>query len=196
MSRYAIGIDLGTTHCVLSSYDLTLEAARKAEESCLPIAQVTAPGTVEEKALLPSFLYLPNAQEFPDNSLGLPWNKKAHWVTGEFARSHGIKVPSRLVSSAKSWLSHSGVDRSSALLPWQAPEDVQRVSAVEASARYLEHLAASWNHGQSKAGELIQKQEIILTVPASFDAAARELTLKAATQAGLHNVTLLEEPQA
>src|SRR5262245_4853405 len=116
MSRYTIGIDLGTTHCVLSAYDLNSESPRNAQESCLPIPQLTAPGTVESKALLPSFLYLPNSQEFPEGSLALPWTKDGKFVTGEFARTHGVKVPSRVVASAKSWLSHAGVDRSSALL--------------------------------------------------------------------------------
>lgn len=198
MSRYAIGIDLGTTHCVLADYDLSLESPRDLTANCLPVPQLTAPGTVETNPLLPSFLYLPGAGEFPEGSLALPWERKGGFVVGEFARSHGVKVPSRLVSSAKSWLSHAGVDRSSALLPWQAPADVQRVSAVESSARYLSHLAAAWDHQQAESGhqERIAAQEIILTVPASFDAAARELTLEAATRAGLKNVTLLEEPQA
>jgi len=147
---------------------------------------MTAPGTVEERLLLPSFLYLPNAGEFPDGSLEDPY------IVGEFARSHGIKVPTRLVASAKSWLSHSGVDRLEKLLPWDAPSDVQRVSPVEASARYLRHLVRAWTqrHGA------IENQDVVLTVPASFDAAARDLTMQAAKQAGLLNVTLLEEPQA
>jgi hypothetical protein len=200
MSHYAIGLDLGTTHCELSYYDLGAGQARQWQESLLPIPQLTAAGTIEEKLLLPSFLYLPNAQEFPEGSLALPWDKRPSGITGEFARSHGVQVPTRLVSSAKSWLSHAGVDRTSALLPWQAPPDVRRVSAVEASARYLEHLGGAWDckfaQGKSKAENAIAEQEIILTVPASFDAAARDLTLEAANQAGLKNVTLLEEPQA
>ena len=164
----------------------------------LAIPQVTAVGTVENKPLLPSFLYLPNAQEFPASALSLPWDSKgaaaADSVVGEFARSHGAKVPTRLVSSAKSWLSHSGVDRQSAILPWQAPPDVARVSPVEASQRYLAHLRAAWD--RQFADALLASQEVVLTVPASFDAAARDLTLAAAQQAGLANVTLLEEPQA
>jgi molecular chaperone DnaK (HSP70) len=200
MSQYAIGIDLGTTHCALSYYDLGAESPRQHEKCVLPIQQFTALGTIEERTLLPSFLYLPNEQEFPPDSLALPWDKKAGAVVGEFARSHGVKVPTRLVASAKSWLSHAGVDRASALLPWQAPPDVQRVSPVEASARYLRHLAASWNHAfasaRDRAAHAIQAQEVFLTVPASFDAAARDLTMQAAAQAGLENVTLLEEPQA
>ena len=170
-----IGIDLGTTNSAVAS-----------SEGAVPIPQMTAPGTVEERLLLPSFLYLPNAGEFPDGSLEDPY------IVGEFARSHGIKVPTRLVASAKSWLSHSGVDRLEKLLPWDAPSDVQRVSPVEASARYLRHLVRAWTqrHGA------IENQDVVLTVPASFDAAARDLTMQAAKQAGLLNVTLLEEPQA
>ena len=200
MTPFAIGIDLGTTHSALSSYELASDQGRKWRESLLPLPQVTAPGTLEEKVLLPSFLYLPGAAEFPEGSLALPWDKKAGFVVGEFARSHGVKVPARLVSSAKSWLSHSGVDRTTALLPWQAPSEVERVSPVEASARFLSHIARAWDHqfaqGKAKGERTIATQEIILTVPASFDAAARELTLQAARQAGLENVTLLEEPQA
>jgi molecular chaperone DnaK (HSP70) len=200
MSQYAIGIDLGTTHCALSFYDFTLEGARQRDQSMLAVPQLTAVGTVEERPLLPSFLYLPNEQEFPPGSLALPWNPDSRDVVGEFARSHGVKVPTRLVSSAKSWLSHPGVDRRSALLPWQAPPDVQRVSPVEVSARYLRHLAAAWNQRATEkktgADQAVESQEVILTVPASFDAAARDLTTQAAEQAGLKNVTLLEEPQA
>lgn len=121
MSRYAIGIDLGTTNCSLSFYDLTAEAPRNREESTLAVPQLTAVGAVEERTLLPSFLYLPKEQEFPSGSLALPWDKQAKAIAGELARGHGVKVPARLVASAKSWLSHAGVDRSSALLPWQAP---------------------------------------------------------------------------
>lgn len=161
----------------------------------LAVPQVTALGTVEPKPLLPSFLYLPNAQEFPAGSVGLPWDKKqAGLVVGEFARAHGAKVPMRLVSSAKSWLCHAGVDRQAAILPWQAPADVKRVSPVDASRHYLGHLRAAWDHQFPDTP--LARQDVILTVPASFDAAARDLTLAAAQQAGLGNVTLLEEPQA
>src|SRR5262249_52734005 len=146
------------------------------------------------------FLYLPSSAEFAEGSLALPWDKKAASIVGEFARSHGSKVPARLISSAKSWLSHSQVDRTSALLPRQAPEDIHRVSPVEASARYLRHLAQTWDERfagtKATAGRSAANQEILLTVPASFDAAARELTLQAAKQGGLEHVTLLEEPQA
>jgi hypothetical protein len=195
MSRYSIGIDLGTTNSAVSYFDLQRTEPRGQQQPMLAIPQVTALGTVENKALLPSFLYLPNAQEFPAGAVALPWAKKqSEFVVGEFARAHGAKVPSRLVSSAKSWLCHAGVDRQSAILPWQAPADVTRVSPVEAAQRYLEHLRASWDHQFPDTP--FARQEIVLTVPASFDAAARDLTLAAAQQAGLGNLTLLEEPQA
>src|SRR5437773_1622109 len=188
MTRHVIGIDLGTTNCALSWRDLT-----EGSGDVVPIPQLTAPGTVEERFLLPSFLYLAKEGEFPAGSLALPWDKKAAYAAGEFARAHGAKIPTRLVGSAKSWLSHTGVDRTSALLPWQAPPEVERISPVEASARYLKHLSGAWTTSRKSD---VDSEEIIITVPASFDAAARELTMQAANQAGLHNVTLLEEPQA
>jgi len=189
---YVIGIDLGTTNSALS-YTEVAEAARTAQHT-LDVPQLTAAGTIEERPGLPSFLYLPNANEFPAGALALPWDQAAAAIAGDFARSHGLKVPTRLVASAKSWLSHPGVDRKSALLPWEAPPDVQRVSPVEASARYLRHLAGAWNQSHPKTP--IKAQEVVLTVPASFDAAARELTTQAAREAGIEHLTLLEEPQA
>ncbi|MFY2559283.1 Hsp70 family protein [Corallococcus terminator] len=200
MARYSIGIDLGTTHSAVSYFNLEDSKARGRAQSMLPIPQLTAPGTLEARPLLPSFLYLPSAQEFPQGSLALPWNKDATSIIGEFARSHGAKVPTRLVSSPKSWLSHPGVDRRSALLPWQAPEDVQRVSPLDASARFLRHLKEAWDatfaQGDDESGNALATQDVIVTVPASFDAAARELTLEAAKAAGIERLTLLEEPQA
>ncbi len=194
MSQYSVGIDLGTTHSAVSTFNLALEAGRGAEQEMLGVAQLIKPGATEERTLLPSFLYLPNENEFPEGALDLPWKQKGSGIVGEFARAHGAKVPTRLVSSAKSWLCHPGVDRSGDILPWQAPPDVQRVSPLEASARYLEHLRAAWEH--KNPGEKLRNQDVILTVPASFDAAARDLTIQAATRAGLENVILLEEPQA
>ena len=195
MSRYSIGIDLGTTNSAVSYFNLDEAKARGTAQTMLAISQLTAVGTVEEKALLPSFLYLPNDQEFPAGSLALPWDKKRKdAVVGDFARSHGSKVPMRLVSSAKSWLCHAGVNRLDPILPWQAPEDVQRVSPLDASARYLTHIREAWDHQFKK--DALTEQDVVLTVPASFDAAARDLTLKAAQQAGLPNITLIEEPQA
>ena len=195
MARYSIGIDLGTTNSAVSYFDLGETKARGREQTMLPLPQVTSLGVVEARTLLPSFLYLPNDQEFPAGSLALPWDKQSRrLVVGEFARAHGSKAPMRLVSSAKSWLSHAAVDRQSAILPWQAPDDVARVSPLEASAQFLGHMRAAWDR-QFKDAPLAE-QDVVLTVPASFDAAARELTLGAAQKAGLPNVTLLEEPQA
>ena len=195
MAQYSIGIDLGTTNCALSYFPLTAAAGRGAAQSTLAIPQLTAVGAVAERPLLPSFLYLPNEREFPAGSLGVPWDPpRADRIVGEFARAHGSKVPTRLVASAKSWLGHTGVDRSGAILPWQAPPDVARVSPLAAAAHYLAHLREAWDH--QFPGEPLAGQEIVLTVPASFDAAARELTLQAARQAGLPAATLLEEPQA
>jgi len=195
MARYGIGIDLGTTHSAVSYFNLERESGRGTGQPMLPLPQLTAPGTVEARTLLPSFLYLPNDAEFPAGALGLPWDKQPREVTGEFARAHGAKVPARLISSAKSWLGHGGVDRQAALLPWGAPADVPKLSPVDASARYLAHLAAAWTQAFGKEAPLAE-QDVVLTVPASFDAGARELTLEAARRAGLPEVTLLEEPQA
>lgn len=200
MARYSIGIDLGTTHSAVSYFNLEEGKPRGGAQSMLPVPQLTAPGTVEARPLLPSFLYLPSAQEFPAGSLALPWKPEASTLLGEFARTHGAKVPTRLVSSAKSWLSHPGVDRRAALLPWQAPEEVQRVSPLDASARYLRHLKEAWDYTfareREESGNALSEQDVIVTVPASFDAAARDLTLEAAKAAGIPNITLLEEPQA
>ena len=146
MARYSIGIDLGTTNCSVSHLNLEDGKARGRDQSTLAIAQLTAAGVVEEKPLLPSFLYLPGSQEFAPGSLGLPWDGQRHdYIVGDFARSHGCKVPARLVSSAKSWLSHAAVDRLSPILPWQAPSDVPRLSPLEVSARYLQHLREAWD---------------------------------------------------
>src|SRR5581483_9719377 len=131
-------------------------------------------------------------------SLKLPWAPDRDYAVGEFARNHGSQVPTRLVSSAKSWLCHPGIDRRAPVLPWKAPEDGRHVSPLEASTCYLRHLCEAWNYKIAKdvPGNRLERQDIILTVPASFDAVARELTVEAARAAGLEHVTLLEEPQA
>ncbi|HEV3146765.1 MAG TPA: Hsp70 family protein [Gemmataceae bacterium] len=195
-SRYIIGIDLGTTNTALSYVDTS--AGEEARPQIFAIPQVVQQGQVEERELLPSFLYLPNADEIPAGSLKLPWSKKVDHAVGEFARNFGSQVPTRLVSSAKSWLCHPGIDRRAAVLPWKAPEGGKKVSPLEASTRYLKHLADSWNHTMAKDAEAdrLENQDIVLTVPASFDAAGRELTVEAARAAGFEHLTLLEEPQA
>ena len=199
MSRYVVGIDLGTTNCALAYADTAGSAADGSPTiHALAIPQVVGSGEVADRPVLPSFLYLPATKEFPADALALPWKSTGDRVVGSFAREHGAKVPGRLVSSAKSWLSHSAVDRKAAILPWNAASDVPKVSPVDASTAYLSHLRDAWNAkiaGKS-AEDRLEHQDILLTVPASFDAAARELTVEAARAAGLVNVTLLEEPQA
>ncbi|WP_229412432.1 Hsp70 family protein [Massilia sp. Root133] len=194
-ARYAIGIDLGTTHSALSYVDLQASDGEKADQGVLGIPQLSAPGTVEALPLLPSFLYLPHPDELAPGELALPWtNGQAAPVVGEMARSRGASTPIRLVSSAKSWLSHPSVDRRAAILPTDAPEEVERVSPLAASTRYLEHLKAAWNATHPDAP--FERQAVTVTIPASFDPAARELTAEAAKSAGYGNPTLLEEPQA
>jgi len=193
-ARYAIGIDLGTTHSALSYVDLQASDGEKAVESVLPIPQLTAPGTIEALPLLPSFLYLPHPDEMPAGERALPWSQGEETaVAGEMARSRGATTPIRLVSSAKSWLCHPGVDRRAAILPQDAPDEVPRVSPLAASTRYLEHLRQAWNAAHPQAP--FDQQSVTVTIPASFDPAARELTAEAARQAGFAP-TLLEEPQA
>ena len=188
----AVGIDLGTTHCALSSADIGDDSAGP---QAFPIPQVVRPGEVEERPLLPSFLYLPAQAELPAGALALPWDRARGYAVGAFARDNGVKVPARVVSSAKSWLCHAGIDRRAAVLPWGAPEEVPKVSPLEATARTLAHLREAWDAAHPDAA--LASQELVVTVPASFDAAARDLTLEAAEQAGVAwNMTLLEEPQA
>ena len=193
-SRFIVGIDLGTTNCALAYLDTGADARGRH----LPVPQVVRAGMVEARPLLPSFLYTPGPLEQPEGALALPWQPAAADAVGGFARDFGAQVPSRLVSSAKSWLSYAGVDRRGGILPWKAPPEAARVSPVEASARYLKHLAAAWNHGMAGdvADHRLEAQDVVLTVPASFDAVARELTVEAARAAGLNQLTLLEEPQA
>src|SRR5262249_40163995 len=146
MSRYVVGIDLGTTNSAMAFADTTAnEADRPGPITNLAIPQVVGVNDVSERPLLPSFLYLPSPKEFPSGGLDLPWKSPPDRIVGVFARDHGAKVPGRLVSSAKSWLSHAGVDRRAAILPWTAAEDVARISPVTASAAYLEHLRDAWN---------------------------------------------------
>lgn len=188
---YSIGIDLGTTHCVLSHTRMDDE---NAQVEVMNLPQLTTPGNVEEKSQLPSFLYQAHESELAEGDTALPWDTKPKAIVGELARYLGVKTPIRLVASAKSWLCHGGVDRHSAFLPLNSPEEVVKVSPLEATRQYLAHMAAAWNHAHPEA--LIQDQDVTITVPASFDPAARDLTAEAARLEGFHNLTLLEEPQA
>ncbi len=192
MARFAIGIDLGTTHCAAARAALDDDQARP---EVVPVTQLVARGTLDARPLLPSFLYAPHESE---GAQPLPWDAERSFVVGEYARSRGAEAPARLVASAKSWLCHAGVDRRAAILPQGAPEDVERISPVEASWRYLEHLSEAFDaaHAAGDPAAAFAAQEVVLTVPASFDAAARELTVEAARAAGIDHLTLLEEPQA
>jgi Ethanolamine utilization protein EutJ (predicted chaperonin) len=219
-ARYIVGIDLGTTNCVASYADARHAAEGKAEVLTLKIPQVTRPGVVEAAEFLPSFYYIPSKSELPPNSLALPWRPGmanpvnpananadadsadnaavADYAVGIFALERGASVPIRLVSSAKSWLCHPGVDKTNAILPWNAPDDVRKISPLEASSAYLEHIRRAWDHTMSEGRDelRLENQAVYLAVPASFDAAARQLTVEAAQTAGIGRVTLIEEPQA
>ena len=196
-SRYIIGIDLGTTNCVVSFIDKETSTDQPAVE-LFRVLQVTDSGVVEEKEILPSFLYIPSEAELPKKSLSLPWAEEIGFTVGTFARRRGAEVPLRLVSSSKSWLCYPNIDKTSPLLPWNAPEEIQKISPLEASSRLLEHIRNAWNYSIARDREdlLLEKQEVFITVPASFDALARELTVRAAESAGIPKSTLLEEPQA
>jgi len=195
-ARYAVGIDLGTTHCALSYVDLGTSERDEITQDLMRVPQLTGPGSVEELPLLPSFLYLPHPDELAAGDLALPWSSgDSGPIVGEMARAVGARTPIRLVSSAKSWLCHPGVDRRGAILPQGAPdEEVSRLSPFDVSVRYLAHLRDAWNH--SHPDDDLAAQEVTVTVPASFDPAARELTAEAAQAVGFTNLVLLEEPQA
>jgi molecular chaperone DnaK (HSP70) len=197
LSRYVVGIDLGTTNCAVAFADTEGDGAI----SPFSIAQVTSAGEVDALPVLPSFLLLPTESEVPFEAMTVPWAPAPAFTIGTMARERGSELPHRVVSSAKSWLCHKGVDRHAAILPWRgvereaaASEEARLVSPVEASSLYLEHIRAAWNEAHPDGP--LEEQDVLLTVPASFDAVARELTVTAAHQAGLGNVMLLEEPQA
>jgi hypothetical protein len=192
--RFSVGIDLGTTHCVLSYADLENIDDEEFSPEVLAITQLTSPGSVEEKQQLPSFLYLAHEAELADDSTSLPWSAKPDYLVGEIARNLGSKTPIRLVSSAKSWLCHTGVDCKEPILPAEAPDEVERVSPFEATTAYLQHLCDAWLSLNPNAP--LEQQDVVITVPASFDPAARELTVEAARAVGLDQAILLEEPQA
>ncbi len=189
--RFSVGIDLGTTHCVVSYAEI---ADTDVPQQVMAIPQLTLPGTVEDSFQLPSFLYQAHEAELAIGSTSLPWTLKPDYLVGEIARNLGSKTPIRLVSSAKSWLCHAGVDCKSPILPVNAPEEVERISPFQATTAYLQHIRDAWQtlHPSSP----LDKQDLVITVPASFDPAARELTVEAARVVGLEQAILLEEPQA
>ncbi len=190
MTRLAIGIDLGTTNCALAS-----APPDGGVPAPLEVPQIVAAGEVSARPLLPSFIYFPPEAQLGAGELGLPWNPEAREAVGTFARAQGAQTPARLVASAKSWLSHAGVDRRGPILPWGAPDEAPKISPVEASARYLAHLREAWQAAHPDVP--LAEQDVVLTVPASFDAVARELTIEATKLAGFEEPPLLlEEPQA
>ncbi len=191
-AKYVLGIDLGTTNSVIAYAALD---ADQPKVELLGVPQLVAVGTVEPHTTLPSFLYLASEHEAGDGVYDLPWRTGQGFAVGELARRQSADVPTRTVAAAKSWLCHSRVDRHQPILPWNAPDDVPKISPVTASRRYLEHLAGAWSNAFADAP--IAEQHVVLTVPASFDASARELTREAALAAGLpQSLVLLEEPQA
>ncbi len=195
--RFIVGIDLGTTHTVVAFVRTDDETRTPA---IFEVDQLVAPGEIDGRPLLHSLRYHPLEAELSASQRTLPWELPeipkggSPYVIGELAKDLGAKVPGRLVISAKSWLSHPSVDRTAAILPWGAAADVPKISPVDASASYLAHVRAAWDRAHPEA--LLEAQEVVLTIPASFDEGARALTLEAARIAELPRVRLLEEPQA
>ena len=195
--KYIIGIDLGTTNSAVSYVDLMDGTVKDSGIKLFKIPQLTGIGEISRLPVLPSFCYIPGKYDIAEDSIRLPWQSNEINFVGKFARDHGAKVPSRLVSSAKSWLCHSNADRRAKILPWGSGEDVIKISPVQATASYLKHIRMSWNSAKGDDDEFyLENQMIIITVPASFDEVARDLTIEASKLAGLRNVTLLEEPLA
>ena len=195
--HYIIGIDLGTTNSAVAYVDVTGDLSKNKGIRLFKVPQLTGAGEVSAQPVLPSFCYIPGKYDISKELIALPWQTEAPHFVGQFARDHGSKIPSRLVASAKSWLCHSNADRRAKILPWGSGEDVLKISPVQATAAYLNHIRMSWNSSKGDEDELyLENQLVIVTVPASFDEVARDLTIEAATMAGLRNVTLLEEPLA
>ena len=196
-SRYLIGIDLGTTNSVVAYIDTEEIADTGSPVRVFQVPQLVGPGEVGTLPALPSFLYFPTEDELSAGGVSATWDEIPPMVTGVLAREQGALVPGRQVSSAKSWLSFPGAHRRARILPAQAEPPQPMISPVDASARYLMHLRDAWNAAIGTDGETrFEQQEIVLTVPGSFDEEARELTVEAARSAGLDNLTLLEEPLA
>lgn len=190
-SKYVIGIDLGTTNSVLAYSEL----GESLDIKLLKIPQLVAENTIEAHDSLPSFSYLGTSAETENGTLNLPWAEERDFATGTLARSRGADFPERTVGAAKSWLCHNKVDRRAAILPWNAPSEVSKISPVTAAQQYLEHLVSAWESEFPTTP--IREQQVVLTVPASFDPVARELTREAALAAGIpSDFVLLEEPQS
>jgi hypothetical protein len=192
-ARYIVGIDLGTTNSAVGYVDLHDASPGSINILTFDVPQIVGQGRVAGRPTLPSFLYLSGEYDLQAGATSLPWDPDRTYAVGSFARDQGGLVPGRLVSSAKSWLCHGGVDREAPILPWGAGDEIDKVSPITASSRYLQHIREAWDYSMS---EPLEAQMVVLTVPASFDEVARELTVRAAKEAGLPTVTLLEEPLA
>lgn len=195
---YIVGIDLGTTNSVVAYTEANVKKGETPNIRVLEIPQLTDAGVVEKQNILPSFILLPSPHDVPPDALRLPWSDTNTIAVGQFAKDRGSELPQKLIASSKSWLCHTWVDRNKPILPWEGPEDLTKLSPVEAAAEILKHIRDAWNHAIAAEDDTlrIEQQEVLLTVPASFDAVARDLTVKAAEMAGLTRITLLEEPQA
>jgi hypothetical protein len=194
MPEYIIGIDLGTTNSALAYAPATSAEGEAPQVRLFSVPQLANAGEVAELDLLPSSLYIPGPSEFVEGAVALPWNDRPRHITGQLARKRGVENAGRLVSSAKSWLSNQNADPTQPLLPIAAPEGVEKISPLEASREYLAHLRDAWDFAHADAK--LENQSVLITVPASFDAAARDLTQRAAKLAGYSEVTIIEEPQA
>lgn len=187
--KYIVGIDLGTTNIVVGYAPLAVKEDEKPEISLAPIAQELAKGAVEALEVLPSFIF-ERIKEKPV----LDWDLESKFIIGEYARERGSEVPDRLISSAKSWLCNPRINRKEAILPWNAPEGAEKISPFQAMVMFLNHVREAWNRKFPK--DKLENQRVVVTIPASFDAAARDLVVEASKKAGLPAITLLEEPQA
>lgn len=200
MSRFSIGIDLGTTNTALAFIDTEISSQNPDEAMAapMPIEQVIAAGSVDAMPTLPSAVYVSAGSELAAGSLNLPWRAEDRIAIGHFAREQGAKAPKRYIHSSKSWLCHGGVDREAKILPMNSPDTDAKLSPVEVAALLLRHVQEAWDHTMAAEdpSARLGDQEITLCVPASFDAGARNLTVQAAQAAGLQNLHLLEEPQA
>jgi molecular chaperone DnaK (HSP70) len=195
---YIIGIDLGTTNSVVAYTRIMSLGNEKSKINIFEVPQFTSPGVIEKRPVTPSFIYIPTEQDLSPNAAVIPWYSGNKLIIGEYGRDRGAEIPQRLIASSKSWLCNTLIDRNKPLLPWGSSENIEKMSPVEASAGILRYIRDAWNHIMASQDDqfMIERQEIFLAVPASFDAIARELTVEAAELAGLSNITLIEEPQA
>src|SRR5258708_27206207 len=193
-ARFSLGIDLGTSNSAVAVEDF--ETGRAA---IVEITQLLGPNRIGEKVTLPSAIYVPHADEFPEDGLRLPWQEKGSGpIIGNFARDHGALIPDRLVTSAKSWLSNFHIDPRKPVLPWKSDIKEQKLSALECSRRYLEHMKEGFLYAERAEGRTwnITEGQIVITVPASFDELPQNLTPEAPHPARFGKLILLQEPQA